>query len=129
MKFLFFFTRLWNDDFTWKFWAANFESVTWIICDSKLLNLENLEVENDTSNAVDILRILYPCQPVDLDASMERDTWMDQNKEVVAQLVSTIGTDHVKSKNQDKDGIPDDQKPLILLNLSGVRTATKAQNA
>ena len=27
----------------------------------------------------------------------------------------------MKSKNQDKDGIPDDQKPLFLLNLSGVK--------
>ena len=37
----------------------------------------------------------------------------------MAQLVSTIDTDHVKSKNQDKESIPDDPKPLILLNLNG----------
>ena len=54
---------------------------------------------------------------------------MDQNREVVAQLVSTIDTDHVKSKNWDKEGIPDDPKPLILLNLNGVKTSTNAQNA
>ena len=82
------------------------ESGTWIIYDCKLLNLEeprvedpnleNLEVENYTSNAPDILGNPFPCQPVDPDASMERDTWMDQNnKEVVAQLVSTIDTDNV----------------------------------
>ena len=108
--------------------AANFESGTWIIYDSKLLNLERLEVENDTSNAVHLLRNLYPRQPIDLDASMERNTWMDQNKAAMAQLVSTIDIDHVKSKNQDKEGISDDQKPLILLNLNGVETSTHAQN-
>ena len=54
---------------------------------------------------------------------------MDQNKGIVAQLVSTIGTDHVKSKNQEKEGILDDQTPLIFLNLSGVNTSTNAQNA
>ena len=59
-------------------------------------NLENLEAEDDTSNAMDIFGNLYPCQPVDLDASTERDTWMDQNKEAVAQLFSTIDTDNVK---------------------------------
>ena len=84
--------------------AANFDSGTWIIYDSKLLNLESLEVENDTINAVRILGNLCRRQPVDPDASMERNTWMDQNKEAVAQLVSTIDTDHVKSKNQDKEG-------------------------
>ena len=43
---------------------------------------------------------------------------MEQNKEFVAPLLSTIDTDHVKSKNQDKEGIPD-----------GVKTSTNAQNA
>ena len=76
-----------------------------------------------------ILRHLYPSQPVDPDAAMERNTWMDQNKGIVAQLVSTIDTDHVKSKNQDKEGVPDDQKRLILLDLNGVKTSTNAQNA
>ena len=98
--------------------AANFESGTWIICDSKLC----------TSNAIRILGDLYPRQPVDPDASMERDTWMDQNKEAVAQRVSTIDTDHVKSKNQDMEDFPDYQKPLIFLNLSRVTTSTNAQN-
>ena len=93
-----------------------------IICDSKLLNLESLKVENDTGNAIHILGNLHPHQPVDLDASMERNTRMDQDKGIVVQLVSTIDTDHVKSKNQDTEGIPDDQKPLILLNLDGVET-------
>ena len=37
---------------------------------------------------------------------------MDQNKGAMAQLVSTIVVDHVKSKNQDKEGIPYDQKLL-----------------
>ena len=109
--------------------AASFESGTRIICDSKLLNLESLKVENDTGNAIHILGNLYPHQPVDPDASMERNTWMDQDKGIVAQLVSTIDTDHVKSKNHDTEGIPDDQKPLILLNLNGVETSTNAQNA
>ena len=55
---------------------------------------------------------------------------MDQNsKAAVAQLVSTIVTDQVKSKNQDKEWITDGQKPLILLNLSGVKTSTSAQSA
>ena len=54
---------------------------------------------------------------------------MDQNEGIVAQLVSTIGTYHAKSKNQDKEAILDDQKPLILLNLDGVNTSTNAQNA
>ena len=109
--------------------AANFESGTWISHDSKLLNLECLEVENDTGNAIHIHRNLHSRQSVDPDASMERDTWMDQNKAAVAQLVSTIDIDHVKSKNQDNEGIPDDQKLLILLNLNGVETSTNAQKA
>ena len=72
---------------------------------------------------------LYPRQSVDPDASMERNTWMDQNKEAVAQLVPKIVTDHVKSKNQDKECILDYQKPLILLILNGVKTSTNAQSA
>ena len=100
--------------------VANFESGTWIIYDIKLLILENLEVENDTSNGIPIL---CPRQ------SVKRNTWKDKNKAVMAQLVSTIDTDCVKSKNQDKEGIPDYKKPLILLNLNGVKTSTNAQNA
>jgi hypothetical protein len=42
-------------------------------------------------NAPDNLGNPYPCQPVDLDAPVERDTWMDQNKEVVAQQAAAIG--------------------------------------
>ena len=103
-------------------WAANLESCTWIIYDSKLFNLESLEVENDTSNAIHILRNFCPRQSVDPGASMKRDTWMDQNKAAMAQLVSTTDIDHVKSKNQDKEGIPDDQKPRILLKSNGVET-------
>ena len=87
-------------------------------------NSTAVEVENDTSNDIRILGNLYPRQSVDL---MERNTWMDQNNETVAQLVSTIDTEHVKSKDQDRDGIPDYQKPLILLNLSGIETSTNAQ--
>ena len=109
--------------------AANFESGTWIIHDNKLLNLENLDVENDTSNAIHILRNLYTRRSVYPDASMERNTWMNQNKATTAQLVWTIDIDHVKSKNQDKESILDDQKPPILLNLNGVVTSTNAQNA
>ena len=45
---------------------------------SKLLNLESV----------------YPCQPVDLNASMEKDTWMDQNNEAMAQCLSTTDTLH-----------------------------------
>ena len=52
---------------------------------------------------------------------------MDQNKAAVAQLVSTVGIDHLKSKNQENEGIPDDQKPLILLNSNGVANAQNAQ--
>ena len=50
---------------------------------SKLLNLESF----------------YPCQPVDLNASMKKDTWMDQNNEAVAQCLSITDTDHVKAKS------------------------------
>ena len=99
-------------------WAANFELRTWIIYDNKLLNLD----------AIHNLRKLYQRQPVDPDASMERVTWMDQNKAAMAQLVSTIDIDHVQSKDQDMEGSHDDQKPVILLNLSGVETSTNAQN-
>ena len=99
------------------FLAVHFESDTWIIHDSKLLNLE---VENYTSNVIHILENHYPRQPVDPDASMERNTWMDQNKAAMAQLVSTIDIDHLKFKTLDTDGILDDQKPLILFNLNGV---------
>ena len=60
---------------------------------------------------------------------MERNAWTDQNKAAMAQLVSTVDTDHVKSKTQDKEGILDNQKPLILSNLNGVKTSTKVQNA
>ena len=42
---------------------------------------------------------------------------MDEKKEAAAQLVSTIDTDHVNSK----ESILDYQKPLILLNLNGLR--------
>ena len=91
--------------------AATFESGTWIIHGSKLLNLENLEVDDDTRNAIRILGNLDPRQSVDPDAS--RSTWMDQKKEAVAQLVSTIDTDHVKSQDEDEEGSPDYQKPLI----------------
>ena len=52
-----------------------------------------------------------------------------EQRNIVAQLVSKIDTDHVKSINQDKGGIPDDQKPLILLTSNGVNTSTNAQNA
>ena len=41
-------------------------------------------------NAPDNLGNPYPCQPVDLDAPVERDTWMDQNKEVVAQQAASV---------------------------------------
>ena len=34
---------------------------------------------------------------------------MDQNKEVVEQSVSSVVTDKVKSKNQDKEDIPEYQ--------------------
>ena len=54
---------------------------------------------------------------------------MDQNKAAIAQLVSKIDTNRVKSKDEDKERIPDDQKPLILLNLNGVKPSTNAQNA
>ena len=82
--------------------AANFESGTWIMYDNKLLKLENLEVQNDTSNAIHILRNLYPRQSVDLDASMERDTWMDQNKAVMAQLVSRYRSREIQEAGQGR---------------------------
>ena len=44
-------------------------------------------------------------------------------------IVSTLDTDDVKSKNQDKEGVLEYQKQLILLNLNGVVTSTNAQNA
>ena len=53
---------------------------------------------------------------------MERDPWMDQNKKVIAQLVSTIDTDNVKSPKQDKRDIPEYRKPLIFF---GIRTVSR----
>ena len=96
--------------------ATNFESGAWIIYGRKLSNLEEPKVEYS-------IHVNHP------DASMERATWMDQNKEVAAQLVSTIDTDNVKSKNQDKGDVPVCRKPLIVSNLNGVETSTNAQNA
>ena len=49
---------------------------------------------------------------------------MDLYNEVVAQLVSTIDTDDVKSRNQDKEDIPGYQEPVILLNFDGVKAST-----
>ena len=90
--------------------ASFFESGTWTTHDSKLStldrrnienpNLKNLEVEDCTS-ANDLGRI----------------------------FVSTIDTDIVKSKSQDKEDVPDHQKQLTLLNLSGGETSTNAQDA
>ena len=42
------------------------------------------------------------------DASVERNTWMHQSREVVAQRISIIGADNVKFKRRG-------QKQLILL--------------
>ena len=87
--------------------GSHVESGTWITYDSKLSSLEkpnielpnrkNLEVEDDVS-ANDPGRI----------------------------FVSTIDTDDVKSKNQDKEDVPENQKQLT---LDGVETSTNAQNA
>ena len=54
--------------------ATTFASGTWIIYGSELLNLENLEVENDTSDAIRIFGNLCPRQSVDPNASMERNS-------------------------------------------------------
>ena len=64
--------------------VSNFESGAWVIYEIKVFNLEepkvenpnleDLEVENDTSNAIHILRNHYSRQSVDPDASMERDS-------------------------------------------------------
>ena len=43
--------------------------------------------------------------------------------------VSTIDTDGVKSKNQDKQGIPPKQKQQTLFNLNRVETSTNVQHA
>ena len=51
--------------------VANLEPGTWIIYDNKLLNLECLEVQTDTSNAMHTLGNLYPRRPVGPDASTE----------------------------------------------------------
>ena len=56
-----------------------------IAYDSKLLNLESF----------------YPCQPVDLNASMKKDTWMDQNNEAMAQCLSI--TDHRSRESQESE--------------------------
>ena len=127
MEIVFVCTRLWNGDT--EVLAANFESGTWIIHDNKLMNLQNLQVENDTSNAIHILETSTSRPSFDQDASIERDTSMDQNKAAMAQLVSTVDIDHVKSKKKDKESIPDDHKPLILLNWNEIKTSTNAQNA
>ena len=60
---------------------------------SKLLNLESF----------------YPCQPVDLNASMKKDTWMDQNNEAMTQCVSTTDTDYVKAKSLNSTNAQDAQ--------------------
>ena len=73
----------------------------------------------------------------------ENGTWIafdskQRNLEVVSYtsandlgriFASTIVTDSVKSKNQDKEGGPDDQMQLIWLDLNGVETSTNAQSA
>ena len=41
-------------------------------------------------------------------------------------FVSMVDTDNVKSKNQDRESIPHEQKQLILSNLNGVETSTTA---
>ena len=73
--------------------------------DSKLLNLENL----------------YPRQSVDPEDEPE------QSNCGAACLDNRYRSR--ESKNQEKEVIPDDQKPPILLNLNGVETSTNAQNA
>ena len=83
--------------------AANFESGTWIMYDSKLLSLENL----------------YPRQSVDPDASMERDTWMNRTK----QLRRSLSGQSISITRNPRP------EALILLNLNGVETSTNAQNA
>ena len=60
---------------------------------SKLLNLESF----------------YPCQPVDLNASMKKDMWMDQNNEAMAKCVSTTDTDYVKAKSLNSTNAQDAQ--------------------
>ena len=41
-------------------------------------------------------------------------------------FVSMVDTDNVKSKNQDRESIPHEQKQLTLSNLNGVETSTTA---
>ena len=73
----------------------------------------------------------------------ENGTWIafdskQRNLEVVSYtsandlgriFASTIDTDSVKSKNQDKEDGLDDQMQLIWLDLNGVETSTNAQSA
>ena len=121
---------MWNNDLTFsEVFAANVESGTWIVYDSKLLNLENLEVENDTGNATQILRNLQSRQSVDPDSSMERTHVWTRTQQLGRSLSRQIDNDHVNSKNQDKEVILDHQKPPVLLSLNGVESSTNAQNA
>ena len=53
---------------------------------------------------------------------------MDHDNGIVAQNLDTRYQSR-ESKNQDKEGILEDKKPLILFNSNGVKTSTNAQNA
>ena len=95
--------------------AATSECGTWIIYVSKLLNLEHLEVENDQQRHAHLQKPLSTS--ISRSGRFDGEEYMDgPEQSSYGQLVSTIDTDHVKSKNQDKEGIPGYQKPLILLN-------------
>ena len=88
-----------------------FESGTWITFDGKLSNLEKPKIENPNLE------------------NLEVEDYTRAN-DLGRIFVSTIDTDNVKSKNQNKEGVPVYQKPLtLLLNLNGDERAGCAGRA
>ena len=50
-------------------------------------------------------------------------------KDVRRTVVATVDTNRVKSEDQDKEGVLEEQKHLIFLNLDGVETSMNAHDA
>ena len=75
-----------------------------VIYDSKLLNLENLEVENDSGNAMHILGSLHPRRPVDpeyMDGSDKEFAIRGKQKDSVREETNIVsGTMKISVQNR-----------------------------